>query len=255
MRRHGRPAARSAIRERRLHARLRSVQCPRDLDDRRRLHLAQRPRRAGEGPPAPGHPRRTLPAGLADRRDAGGPRARHEPGARPRGAPRARGPRGRGDPPVPRREGQASDHRGAARGVRGPGGARVPGGAPRRADDDGRGPGRARDAPRGHAAGRPGGGPARGRGRRTRPSTPTSCTSPTTPPWSGCGRRSSRSRGPTSRWSPRAPARSGRPASTRPSCERCRSGDVDAVEAALRHHFREASEHLASGWQEQADTR
>jgi hypothetical protein len=28
-----------------------------------------------------------------------------------------------------------------------------------------------------------------------------------------------------------------------------------AVEAALRHHFREASEHLASGWQEQANTR
>jgi DNA-binding GntR family transcriptional regulator len=27
-----------------------------------------------------------------------------------------------------------------------------------------------------------------------------------------------------------------------------RARDIDAVEAALRHHFREASEHLASGW-------
>jgi DNA-binding GntR family transcriptional regulator len=31
--------------------------------------------------------------------------------------------------------------------------------------------------------------------------------------------------------------------------------DVEGVEAALRHHFRTASEHLASGWQEPAATR
>jgi DNA-binding GntR family transcriptional regulator len=31
--------------------------------------------------------------------------------------------------------------------------------------------------------------------------------------------------------------------------------DAAAVEAALRRHFREASEHLASGWQEPAATR
>jgi DNA-binding GntR family transcriptional regulator len=31
--------------------------------------------------------------------------------------------------------------------------------------------------------------------------------------------------------------------------------DAEAVEAALRHHFREASEHLASGWPEPAATR
>jgi DNA-binding GntR family transcriptional regulator len=31
--------------------------------------------------------------------------------------------------------------------------------------------------------------------------------------------------------------------------------DAEAVEAALRHHFREASEHLASGWQQPGATR
>jgi DNA-binding GntR family transcriptional regulator len=40
-----------------------------------------------------------------------------------------------------------------------------------------------------------------------------------------------------------------------PIIEALRARDADAVEAALRRHFREASEHLASGWQEPAATR
>ena len=79
---------------------------------------AERPRRPGQGTAARGNPRRPLRTGRADRRDAGGPRARHEPGAGSRGAARARGARGRRDHPVPRSARPPSHPTRAARGLR-----------------------------------------------------------------------------------------------------------------------------------------
>ena len=81
---------------------------------------AERPRRPGQGTAARGNPRRPLCTRRADRRDAGGPRARDEPGAGSRGAPRAGGARGRRDHPVPRRARPPSHPTRAARGVRRP---------------------------------------------------------------------------------------------------------------------------------------
>ena len=87
----------------------------------------------------------------------------------------------------------------------------------------------------------------------TRRSTAASCTSPATPPSSGCGDRSSPSRGPTSPSSPRAPTRTGRRSSTcHPRALRQR--DAEVVVAALRRHFDEVRAHLAGGWRDQAST-
>ncbi len=212
---------------------------------RRRLDLAQRSRGAGQGPPAPGHLAGRYPPDFADRRDQGG----RELGTSQ--APSARRSRTRGPESwrssVPWREGQAPDHRGAARGVRGAGEARVPGSPARRPNDDGRGPRRPRSAPRRDAAGCPGGGSARGGGPGRGLPRPPHAPRPKRRPWSGCGRRSSPSRGPTSRWCHRGPTPNGPPTFTRPILLALQARDVEGVEAALRHHFRTASEHLASG--------
>ncbi len=201
-------------------------------------------------------PRRTVPAGLADRGDPGRAGARDQPGAGPRGAPRARGPRASWR--SSRSAGRGSGARPIAElleayAVRAE--LESPRGTARRPDDDGRGPGRARDAARRRCSGPPG--PTTGtRSRsRTRRSTPASCSSPATPPSSGSGARSSPSRGPTSRWSPRAPTRDWTAGLHPPILRALQARDAAAVEAALRHHFAEASEHLASGWQEPAATR
>ena len=148
-------------------ARLTGARPQRSPDVRRQRRLAQRPGGAGQGPPPPGHPGRPVPAPFADRRDAGRPGARNQPGAGARGPARARGARRRGDPAVPRSTRAPAERLGAARGVRRPLGAGGARGAPRRAPDDGRRPGRPRGAGRGDAAGRRRRRPPRG-GRRRR---------------------------------------------------------------------------------------
>ena len=105
------------------------------VDGGRAAHPAHRPGRPGQGPPARGHPERLLPARLADRRDPGRPRARHEPGAGARGAPRSRGARARRDHAVPRGPRPAPvaarDHRGVRRPLGARGARRLAGRRPR----------------------------------------------------------------------------------------------------------------------------
>ena len=122
---------------------------------------AQPARRPGHGPAPRANPERRVPARFADRRDAGRPRAQHQPGAGPRGAARAGGARHRRDDAVQGRPRPAPGPARDPRGLRGPVGPRVARRAPRRPAAHAVRPGRTGRLLRCHAG-------CRGRRRRPR---------------------------------------------------------------------------------------